>query len=300
MKNDLWVYGCDFFGSAKKFRSSHSGKFPKIILDSNISGRHSFFSKSVNSLPGDKITIFAEIEKAVNNNANLENSKFELLPDDNEINELKKTLLIEYKKLFNDKLINKHLNYLNSIPSLKNKTKLEKVNALIKHYQEHNESSSINFHLVLCLINININCDSQGYFKKLLHYPQEQYSLKLTKNILFDLFLIEEVNRFIDEGDDIFFCTNDFGAAYYANYITKLTLCITIHNLHKEPAKESLYGIEKDVYANLSNESEFTGIIKKIREFIYKRWDGEYKRKYTFQIKPIAEAIARSFNINYL
>lgn len=291
MKSKLWIYGRDFFGTAEKFISSYSGPFPKILLDSNVSGRYSLYSKIVNCLPGDKITVFAEIEQAVNNNSRIQNSKFEILPNDDEINNLKLILLSEYKRLFNEQMIMKHFNYINSIPSLKNKSKLEKVICLINHYQDHNSKSSINFHLLLCMLNISINCDPKARFKKLLHYPQERYSFELVKNILFDLFIIEEVNRFIDDGDNVFFCTNDSGAAFYANYIKKLTLCISLYNLHQEPSKNELYGIEKEIYLTLLKHNQLYEIISRIRDAVYKEWGGDYKTKYIFQLTPIADAI---------
>lgn len=290
-KNDLWIYGRDFLKPLTEVSKSELGKSPVTILDSNVSGRHSTYSKSLNSLPGDKITVFAEIEDSINNKKELQHSQFEVVTGDKDLNEIKHTLLEWHKNAFSTELINHYASYINSIPKMKGKSNLQRVNCLIEHHESYDSKKEISFFLLLCLININLNCDNGGYFKSIIHYPQEKYSLDVVRNFLYDFFIIDNVNKLIDEGYNIYLCTNDSGIAQFANYISKLTLIITIHELHKQPSKDSLYGIEKELYKKIMNDKEWHEIITRIRTVIYTRWKGDPKRAYIYQYTPLTQAI---------
>lgn len=290
-KNDLWIYGRNFLKPLTEISKSELGKSPVTILDSNVSGRYSTYSKALNSLSGDKITVFAEIEDSINNKKDLQHSQFETLTTDKDLNKIKHTLLDWHKNAFSTELINHYVNYINSIPKMKGKSNLQRVNCLIEHHKSYDSKNEISFFLLLCLININLNCDDGRYFKSIIHYPQEKYSFDEVRNFLYDFFIIDNVNRLIDDGYNIFLCTNDSGIAQFANYLSKLTLIITMHNLHKDPSKEKLYGIEKEIYKKIMNDKELHEIITKIRTSIYTRWKGNPTREYIYQYTPVTQAI---------
>ncbi|HGV0302258.1 TPA: hypothetical protein ACNFRT_001899 [Citrobacter freundii] len=290
-KSDLWIYGRDFLKPLTQISIDELGDSPKIFLDSNVSGRHSTYADAVSSLPGDIITVFAEIEQSINNDSGIKNSPFETRPHDNELIKLKESLLEWHKNAFTGKTFSHYQNYMNSIPKFKGKNNIERINSLIKHHEEHSKKGEISFYLLLCLMNISLNCDQNDHFKGLIHFPQPKYSLKEVKNFLFDFLIIDTINKLIDDGDNIFFCTNDEGAAHFANYLSKLTLIISIHKLHEEPSKEGLYGIEKEIYEKILNNKACHEIITKIRSVIYTKWKGSYKRIHKFQYTPISQAI---------
>lgn len=290
-KNDLWIYGRNFLKPLTEISKSELGKAPVTILDSNVSGRHSTYSKALNSLPGDKITVFAEIEDSINNEKELQHSRFETLTTDKNLNEIKSTLLDWHKNAFTTELINHYVSYINSVPKMKGRSNLQRVDCLIEHHKHYDSKNEISFFLLLCLIHINLNCDDGGYFKSIIHYPQENYSFDVVRNFLYDFFIIDNVNRLIDDGYNIFLCTNDSGIAQFANYLSKLTLIITIHELHQQPSKDKLYGIEKEIYKKIMNDKESHEIITKIRTAIYTRWEGSPKRAYVYQYTPITQAI---------
>ncbi|MBU6519332.1 hypothetical protein KOL70_15255 [Pantoea sp. B270] len=290
-KSDLWIYGRDFLKPLTQISMNELGKSPKVFLDSNVSGRYSTYFHSLSSLSCDIITVLAEVEQSINNESAIINSPFETLPDNSELRGIKESLRKWHENAFNENMFIRYQDYMNSIPKFKGRSNLERINCLIKHHEEHSKKGEISFYLLLCLMNISLNCDKNNHFKGLIHYPQFKYSLKEVKNFLFDLLIIDTINKLIDDGDNVYFCTNDEGAAYFASYISKLTLIISIHHLHEEPGKQGLYGIENEVYKNILSDKDHHEIITNIRTEIYTRWKGSYKRMHKFQYTPIAKAI---------
>lgn len=296
-KSDLWFYGRDFLKPLTQIPKSEFGESPKIFLDSNVSGRYSTYAHALSSLPGDIITVLAEVEQSINNESAIQTSPFETLPDSTEVREIKESLLKWHKSAFNEEIFNHYMDYMNSIPKLKGRNNLERIKCLIKHHEEHSKKGEISFYLLLCLMNISLNCDQNNHFKSLIHYPQPKYSIKVVKNFLFDFLIIDTVNKLIDDGDNIFLCTNDEGAAHFANYLSKLTLIISIHNLHEEPNKLDLYGIEKKIYKNILKDKDHHEIISEIRKVIYTRWNGSYIRMHKFQYTSISQAMLMTLRI---
>ncbi|EGT5659417.1 hypothetical protein AGJ41_07225 [Cronobacter dublinensis subsp. dublinensis] len=290
-KSDLWIYGRDFLKPLTQISMNEWGESPKVFLDSNVSGRYSTYSHALNSIPCDIITVLAEVEQSINNDSAIITSPFEKLPDNSELRGIKESLREWHKNAFNKKIANHYQGYMNSIPKLKGRNNLERINCLIKHHEEHSKKGEISFYLLLCLMNISLNCDQNNHFKGLIHYPQLKYSIEEVKNFLFDFLIIDTINKLIDDGENVFFCTNDEGAAYFASYISKLTLIISIHGLHENPSKDGLYGIEKEIYKNIVKDKNHHEIITKIRKAIYTRWKGNYKRMHKFQYTPISQAI---------
>lgn len=279
--SDLWICGSSFLKPLTQVSIFELGESPKILLDSNVSGRYSFYSEALSLLPGDKITIFAEIEKSINNTEPLKHSQFEIIKNNSELNKLKDRLFKWYKKSFNNKLIEHYVEYMNSIPKMKGRSNLERVNCLIKHYKTYNDKKEITFTLLLCLINISLNCNNVEYFSKIIHHPQPTYTKKTVRNFLYDFFIIDNVNILNNEGYNVFFCTNDSGAAHFANYINKLTVIITLYELNIHPGRKGLYGIEGEVYNKIINDKELHEIIKEIRTSIYTKWNGKPNRAYS-------------------
>ncbi|EKT61724.1 hypothetical protein [Providencia alcalifaciens] len=293
----VFVYGANFHGSIISFSNFLNkrkfDKLPSLILDSNIAGRYSHNKEIICNLNVDVITVFAEIENAYNKNIKeIQDSKFELQGSNDEIRKIKNTLYNEYKRMFNDKLIDIYVEFINGIPRFNKGTKnLVKVESLINYYNSNKNKRKINFMILLCLINIYLNCDKNDFCKKLLHYPQVQYTPKLVRNFVYDLFIIDEVNRLINEGVNVFFCTGDFGAYNLCVYINKLTKAISFNNLNSDFYKKGFYGIEKVIYENILDDTNLNEIIGLIRKEIYSYWTGSKNQKQELKLNPIVEAI---------
>ncbi|NYA45649.1 hypothetical protein HZI31_20355 [Serratia fonticola] len=285
MNRKVYIYGDNFCGNSRGFKekNQNASSPPILILDTNIAWRYKEFSSEVNELPGDKITIFAEIER-YGNRGELKESEFELSKDP-EIRRMKEVLLETFNSMFNENEIKKYHSYLNSTPNLKGLRKIEKVRALIKHHEEH---EGVNFYILLCLILSNINCDLKKAFSGILHSPQEEFSIKQTRNILCDLFIIENVNGFIDEGMNVFFCSNDKAAISYCDIMNSLTTTISIYGLNINHHRLGLWGIENDIFKPINKDKELQMIVNSIREKIYVNWkNASQNRVHEFKMKPI-------------
>lgn len=160
-KNDLWIYGRDFLKPLTQISINELGESPKVFLDSNVSGRHSTYSHALSLLPCDIIPVLAEVEQSINNKSTIITSPFEILPDNSELKGIKESLRKWHKNAFNNKMSNHYQNYMNSIPKLKGRSNLERINCLIKHHDEHSKKGEISFYLLLCLMNISLNCDQK-------------------------------------------------------------------------------------------------------------------------------------------
>lgn len=290
-KTDLWIYGRNVLKPLTQISMSELGKSPSIIIDSNVSGRYSTYYKTLSELPADIITIFAEIENSINNNKRLQHSRFEKIRNSDDLNKIKEMLFEYYKKSFTPDVINHYQRYINSIPKMKGKSKLERLNCLIEHHNLYDSKNEISFYLLLCIINISLNCDDGNYFKSIIHFPQKEYSTEDVRNFLFDFFIINNVNELTNDGYNVFLCTNDSGIAQFANYISKLTLIITAYNLHNQPNKKELYGIEKETYNKIMSDKDSHEIITKIRSVIYTKWKGNPKVGYILPHTLMAKAI---------
>lgn len=297
--SDVYIYGRDFNGSPNEFLeflyNQNFDKPPYLVLDSNIAGRYTNYKNIIEKLPVDIITIFSEIEKSVNTKSELVNSPFETLPNSKNLNKIKKQMVGAFNNMFNKNIIKSYIQFMNKLPKLKGLSNLKKTLALTNYYNSYRDKKIINFYILLGLININLNCDHNDLFRKLLHFPQEKYTEKNIRNFLFDLFIIDEINRFSNEGYNIFFCTGDEGAYNLCNYITSLTLIISNHSLNINFSDCKLYGIEKTVYRNIEKDNNFHEIISEIRKNIYKYWTGKKNQPHQLRLNKITILIRKKY-----